>query len=90
MVLGVPRGVHRGQPAPGADLDGLAVRQDVNPLSWSRLEASVERVQELSVDLTGRANQAFRVHEVAGASLVHVHRGAGKRPGHVPHAAGMV
>ena len=36
------------------------------------------------------AYQPRRIDEVAGALLVHVHRGVGERPGHVADAAGVV
>ena len=90
VVLGVAGRVDAGQRAPGPDRDLLAVGQHANPIGGCGRQAAVEAVQQLAVDHRRRPHQPFRIHQMPGALLVHVHGRFRERGGDVAHATGVV
>ena len=90
VVLGVSGRVDRDEGAPGLDRNLLPVRQHVQALRRRGVDATVERVEQRSVDARGGVDQARGIGQVTRPLLVHVDRGGGEGPGHVADAARMV
>ena len=90
VVLGVTRGVDRGEDPAGADDELLAVLQHVDSGRLGGGQPAVEGVEQVAVDHGRGVDQPGRVDQVAGPLLVDVDGGLREGPGHVAHAAGVV
>src|SRR5205814_5627776 len=64
--------------------------QHVDPLGRSRVEPTVEGVEEVAVHASGGVHQTSGVDQVTGALLVYVHRRSWKGFGHVADSTGVV
>ena len=90
MVLGVPGRIDGDEGPIRVDRNGLTVLQDMEPFSSRWGEATVEGVEERSVDLRCGVDQLGGIGEVTSTLLVHVDGGVREVLGDVPHSTGVV